>query len=364
MPSEFDLLRPLDDEPRTPSTVDIRRAIADGRRRRRTRRGAAYAGVAAVTALSLAGVSLAANGRVNHAPPDAAASRGQATTATSAPAATAPTSCALERLPAPDNDPMALVSGADPTGSYLVGRSYPKAGGYQAVIWHNGKVRKVMLPGDIEESLRDVNSTGTAVGWSYDGDRGKENTRQIPYVYRDGKVSKLPGDVQGSAEAINDAGAIVGNDDADGAVLWPSATAQPVRLPKPAGVTQGTASDIDEDGTVVGNFDYVRPYVWFADGTHRDLPMPTLDGKKAVGARVFSIRNGWAIGVADANADARAGINPKTSEPSNPNDAAKRAKSEQMRAVQWNVRTGEVLMADEFNWPHTSRTPCPTFRAR
>ena len=50
MPSDFDL-RSLDAEPPTPSTVDIERAIADGRRRR-ARRGAGYAGAATLTAVA------------------------------------------------------------------------------------------------------------------------------------------------------------------------------------------------------------------------------------------------------------------------------------------------------------------------
>ena len=58
MPTEIDLLRSLDPEPPTPSTVDITRAIAAGRKRR-MRRGAGYAGVAAVTTLVVAGVAVA-----------------------------------------------------------------------------------------------------------------------------------------------------------------------------------------------------------------------------------------------------------------------------------------------------------------
>lgn len=376
MPSEFDLLRPLDEEPRTPSTVDIRRAIADGRRRRRTRRGATYGGVAAVTALGLVGVSVAASGRVSEALPNAAASRGQATAASSAPkgeytipgtpgwsaaAATAPTSCVLERLPTPDNDPMALVSGADPAGSYLVGRSYPKRGGYQAVIWHDGKVQKVMLPGDLEESLRDANSTGTAVGWSYAGG-SEEDTGPVPYVYRNGKVSKLPGVKRGSAKAINDAGAIVGDDSAGAALVWPSATARPIRLPLPASASRGTANDIDEDGTVVGTVEddtaelgasgvplgRDTPYVWFADGTHRALPLPSIDGTKAASARVSAVRNGWATGVADVvTGDAKT---PKSPE-ADPNSArAKEARDSQRVSVRWNVRTGEVQVTDQLSF--------------
>ena len=360
MPSEFDLLQSLDDEPRTPSTVDIRRAIAAGGRRRRTRRGVGYAGAATVTALAVAGASVA-GGLVAHAPPHAAVTGAPRTTAStppqaqytipgtagwSAPAATPPTSCTLNRLPAPDNAPMALVSGADPTGRYIVGRSYPKAGGYQAVIWHDGTSQKVMLPGDLEESLRDVNSTGTAVGWSYVG--GSEaDTGPVPYVYHDGKVSKLQGVRRGSAYAINDAGAIVGDDTGHAALVWPSATANPIRLPVPAGTAEATASDIDEDGTTVGTINNERPYVWFPDGTHRELPMPSLDGEQAATARVFSIRNGWATGVA-TNGLGRKGNGTNAASSPESTGTGEGAKGAQTGAVRWNVRTGEVRVFGEL----------------
>jgi hypothetical protein len=219
--------------------VDVRRAIAAGRRRR-VRRGAGYAGAATVTAFAVAGASVA--GVLTRGAPHAATT-GAPRTTTSAPALAPPTRCTLDRLPAPDNAPMALVAGADPTGRYLVGHSYPKGGGYQAVIWHDGRGQNVMLPGDLEEQLEGVNSTGTAVGWSYVGDG---DTGAVPYVYHDGKVSELPGVRRGSAYAINDAGAIVGDDDAGHALIWPSATAKPVRLPMPAGTSEAAAKDIDE----------------------------------------------------------------------------------------------------------------------
>jgi uncharacterized membrane protein len=224
---------------------------------------------------------------------------------------------------------MALVSGADPTGAYQVGRSYPK-GGYQAVVWHNGRATKVDLPGDLEESLRDVNSSGTAVGWSYQG-KTDADTGPVPYAYAKGKVVKLPGVTRGEATAINEAGAITGSA-ADHAVVWPSTTQPPIRLPVPKGTKESTAGDIDEDGTVVGNLDLKVPYVWFADGTHRALTLPTVEGKRAFSARVFSIRNGWAIGVADQNDEGRAG-----------------KPADKMWAIRWNVRTGEAQVADQWD---------------
>jgi hypothetical protein len=129
---------------------------------------------------------------------------------------------------------------------------------------------------------------------------------------------------RGEASAINDAGAIVGESATDGAVVWPSATAKPFRLPTPAASKGASATDIDEDGTVVGNLPLDVPYVWFADGTHRELPLPTIDGETAAGARVFTIRNGWATGVADASVDGR------------------KYGSGAAHAVRWNVRTGEA----------------------
>jgi uncharacterized membrane protein len=340
MTSDFDL-RTLDAEPPTPSRVDVERAIAEGRRRR-ARRGAGYAGAATLTAIVVVGASVAAGGLFTDTRPDVQPDAGSTGVASAppaytipgtpgwtAPSATAPTSCTLDRLPVPDDVPMALTSGADPTGRWIVGRSYPKAGSYQAVIWHDGTPTKVAMPGELEESLQDVNSTGTAVGWSFEGTA--EDSGPVPYVYRDGEVSRLPGGERGQALAVNDIGAIAG--DSGGApVVWPSATEEPTRLPLPAGVSTGGATAIDEDGTVVGNVNDERPYVWFADGTHRELPLPTLDGAPASSGLVFSVRNGWATGLANTGSDT--GVKGAEGTPT---------------AVRWNVRTGEVRVFDELD---------------
>jgi uncharacterized membrane protein len=291
-----------------------------------------------VTALAVAGVSVA-GGLVTDSSPEVGATGEPPSTAPavpkgeftipgtpgwSAPVTPPPTSCTLEQLPTPDGEPMALISGGDPTGRYHVGRSYPKGGGYQAVIWHDGAPKKVMLPGDLEESLRDVNSSGTAVGWSF---AGGEVPVPVPYAYHDGKVSKLQGAKRGSALAINEAGAIAGDDDGGHPLVWPSVSAAPIRLPLPAGASAGTAVDIDEDGTTVGNIGDNRAYVWFADGTHRALPVPDLDGKPGAVTRVFAIRNGWATGLV-AHEEAAEGL---------------AAGAGSTVPIRWNVRTGEVI---------------------
>jgi uncharacterized membrane protein len=193
-------------------------------------------------------------------------------------------------------------------------------------------VKAVDLPGDLEEDLSDVNSSGTAVGWSFN-DKG-----EVPFVYVNGTARKLAGPANGSAQAINNAGAIVGSDSVGGpqatsnALLWTSPTAKPVKLPVPAGVRSAVAGDIDEDGTTVGHLDLRTPYVWFPDGTHRELPMPAYQGRTAVAARAFSIRNGIAIGVADATDAGKTGT-----------------RDAKMWGVRWNVRTGETTIVDEFD---------------
>ena len=331
MSRETDLLRSLDDDPGTPSTVDPLRAIATARRRR-ARGRAGYAGAAALAVVAVAGAAVAAG------PPPGEPARppaAQVTTAdvpaASAPAVSAPAapiSCALRRLVPPGTAPMALVSGADPTGRHIVGRSYPRSGGYQAVLWTDGTGRAVMLPGDAEEALTDVNSSGTAVGWSYAGGG------PVPYAYHRGRVVKLAGVRHGSAYAINEAGAVVGDDGAGHALVWPSVTAKPARLPAPAGAAAVHAGDIDEDGTVVGSLGSRTPYVWFPDGTHRALPMPLIDGKPAAIAQARHIRDGWVTGMAAAVTMQQ-----------------NKGRVPPVLAVRWNLRTGTTEFIDALESP-------------
>jgi uncharacterized membrane protein len=340
---EIRLLRSLDDEPGSQSTVDIQRAISTARRRR-THRMFGYAGAAAVTALAVAGgFVVASSGRTPQVPAAASPSVTKSPSAYTIPgtpnwtavAGAAPTSCALDRLPVPDNEPKSLVSGADPTGRFIVGRSYLRHGGYQAVLWRDGKAEKVALPGNLEESLQDVNTAGVAVGWSY-AYNGADEAVPVPYAYRAGKVTKLPGVRYGQAYGINDAGAIIGDDNAGHPMIWPSLTASPFRLPVPAGVKNAYVRGIDETGTVVGSLDLKRPYVWYADGTHRELPMPSLGGKRAAIAQAFSVRNGWVTGMASPD-DLRA--------------RARNVTDGKLWAVRWNLRTGEVTVTGELKTP-------------
>jgi hypothetical protein len=322
------LLRRLDDEPGTPSRVDLGRAITEGGRRRRTRRalGGGGAVVLAAAMVATVPVALTALRPASTAPNNQA---GAATVTATRPASTVvpPTRCSVQRLPLLDGEPMSLVTGADPTGRFIVGRTYPNGhnGVYPILMWDNGKPSRIVLPG-ADQLLSDVTTTGVAVGSGW-GDKGPRS-----YIYRDGKVSLLPAAGSSQAEAINDAGQIVGSRDEGAAgskpVIWRDSSAQPVDLPLPASKSTGQATDIDENGTVIGTVwesptpkDLVAPkdpaasnksgvtgkgmprnpstgYLWLPDGTARELPKPMVQGARADYFLPRSIRNGWITGTA------------------------------------------------------------------
>lgn len=345
------LLRTLDCEPRTPSTIDIERAVRDGRRRAR-RRLTAQAGSAVVAAaLVIAGGTVAVlvrTGGQDNANPDVSPTQGGSSAAASpsgrasappsasapvqGPVPAAPTKCTLSLLPIPDGVRMAIVTGADPTGRLILGRSYPGSGSHQVLLWRDGRVQKVPLDGD-DQSLTDINTAGLAVGGTFrpNPGGGEDNLRQVPVAYLpDGRLVNLADNAaDGSAHAVNEAGAIVG-ELGRRPVRWASAQGAVENLPLPPGASLGQASDIDEDGTIVGFVEFgnsgERPYVWFADGTHRELPVPAnageQDTRKQTFVRAYGIRNGWVTGIMDVVSKAS--------------------------AVRWNVYTGEVKVFPEF----------------
>lgn len=298
------LLRQLDFDPGGSARFDIRTAVAEGRRRRRVRRVRAVSGAAAALAVAAVAVPVGLHAvRPPPGPPSVASPAPTATrTSSPSPAAPAPPrACTAELLPIPHGVQRSVVTGGDPTGRFLLGRSYPDKGeAHPIVIWDNGVPRDVRLPG-VDQSLNDVNPAGVAVGSSFSGNQ------RAPYVYRNGTVSKLPGVRYGAAGAINEAGRIVGaRDEGDRTfpVVWTSAE-QPARdLPLPGPGWQGSASDIDDEGNIIGSLRKGPAgesvgYLWPAGGgVGRALPVPTLPGGRA---RLFgpnSIRNGWVTGVA------------------------------------------------------------------
>jgi len=325
------VLQPLNREPAAPSTVDIERAIADGRRHQRVRRAVGYTTVAGVTALALLALPTVAGAprQTAAAPTTAPAPTGvdgsaepTATPPVVQPAPAPPKACVVSKLPVLDGDPMSIVTGADPTGRFILGRSYGRSGGAKTVlIWDAMKPSKVDMPGD-DVQLGDISSSGIAVGLSFvDGE-------VTPWLYRDHKLTQLPGVTSGGAHAINDAGVIAGyRIDADGhnrPVIWPTLTSPAVDLPVPDGWT-GEAYDVDDDGTVVGTLagprGIERGYLWAPDGTRRELPKPHEAGPGSI--RAFTIRNGWVTGIAHGDNGAM--------------------------AVRWNIGSGQVSVFLKLN---------------
>jgi hypothetical protein len=311
--SEFDavvrLLRPLDAEPASLSTVDVARAMAVGGRRRRARRAAAVGLAAAVTALVLVGLSVTFGG-------DQAARPGPEVTT----APPEPTTCDGSRLATPEGTTQSSITGADPSGRYFAGR-YSASGVIHTAIWDDGKPTNTPVDGAHGE-LTDVNATGVAVGYEY------ENWQAFPYIYRDGTVTKLA--ERGIAYAVNEAGVVVGTDGAEvhaigrHAVLWRTPSSAPVRLPVPPDATGSEARDVDEDGTIVGAVWFERgrqvPYVWMPDGTHRALLPPGGSGSSMTGQAV-TVRGGFAVAVYN---DPPFGV------------------------VRWNLRTGEMRAYEDL----------------
>ncbi|MFG2043385.1 hypothetical protein [Dactylosporangium sp. NPDC048998] len=320
-----DLLRPLRDDPPRPPAVDVRRAMRDGHRRRTTRR-AAIAGAVGLAVLAVAAVPavLAATGDDRLAPPPGGTSPTGVTpappstsgtvdplTATPRPisGAGAPRSCRAEKLPAPSGAPKTLVTAADPTGKLIFGLAEYGADVNRVVLWQGNKLSMIDIPGD-EPQINSVNEAGTAVGWSMD------NGTTTARLYRDGKVTTLPGGTDATAVSINASGAIAGNRGHGGfgplshPVVWRDATAPPHELPLPKDAQGGAANDIDDDGTVVGLITIgvqQFPYVWGPDDAGRQLPLPpgtpvspNGGGKPGPSSTVSHVRNGWAIGSSGA----------------------------------------------------------------
>lgn len=238
-----------------------------------------------------------------------------------------PTSCAIQRLGEPAGSTLSIVTGADPTGRYLVGRGYPDDpnNNYRrdVVLWDNSRrPTPVDVPG-IDQQLADINSSGVAVGSSYDPDTWGLMT---PWIYRNGKVKALPGVGSGDAVGINERGQIAGNRDGegDGPVWWPDSKSRPVDLKLPEGAVHGRTHDIDTDGTIVGvvtDADFVdRAYVWRPDGVAKQLPLPSGHGPMS---RAFGIRNGWITGLAGG--------------------------PDGIVALRWHLRSGEVRVYPEFD---------------
>lgn len=296
-------LRPLAGEPGMPSGVDVDRAMADGERRLRTLRLVGSGTAVAVLVLAVTGGWVLLRTDAPNGPPETLAVAPSASGASPAgsptssdPAVAPPSSCTLRRLDVPSGyPPKSVVTGADPTGRYLLGRLYPKGSGPRTVIWENGTATVVAMAG-ADAHLVDATSTGVAVGYSYLTASGE---RTAAWVYRAGRLNRLAGD-NTTVAGINEREVIVGSVDGKPAV-WSSPTGEPRLLSTPGRGWTGSAGGIDEDGTIIGALQDPADrepvgYLWRPDGTLEKLPVPTVRGKPAASYTPHAIRHGWIVG--------------------------------------------------------------------
>jgi hypothetical protein len=230
--------------------------------------------------------------------------------------------CAVERLALPSPGAYSLVFAMDPSGRHIVGRT--RGGGdpsdLDLVVWTDGRPRRVDLPGDSYQIPEDVNAAGIAVGTTTFGTLGGPMEHRA-WQYRDGAATTLP---LTEAFGVSDDGVVDGTHERRPALWSPGAAA-----PTPLATSTGDAYDITPDGRTIvgmtGTGSSLRPYVWSADGTPRELPLPTIDGRPALGAGASSVTGDWVTGFATT------------------------WQSDRGLPVRWNLRTGEVTAFPRYD---------------
>jgi uncharacterized membrane protein len=335
------LLGVLAVEPHTPPRVDIGQAMNVGHRRRRRRMygvaGSVVAIVAVIAAVPVA-ITVAAHPATQrvavpsvpstYKPPAPIPAFPTSPTAKPRSAGlAAPTNCSAKILPIEAGARTGIVTGADPSGRYLVGYDYKKVPGgvdQNALLWTDGKGPTVIHASATDERVG-VNSNGVVVGSGID--TVHDQTIQTAWKYEHGKLTVLHSTI-GSyiIESINDSGQIlampvptvVPNEG------YPFLPMSPVildgdtvrHLATAPGSGARFTGAIDADGTVVGQADQSgQAFVWTTDGKLRELK-----GDKDENL-ISGIRDGWVIG---ASSDG---------DPGGPGEFA---------VARWDLRTGAV----------------------
>ncbi|GIJ57507.1 hypothetical protein [Virgisporangium aurantiacum] len=295
------LLRDVDfPEPRH----DVRDTVRIGRRRRAVRWTATVAAGVAVLAGAAAVARIPA--WETTLPPDATVGR---------PA----TGCTPEDLPLPGGVTAATVTGIDPTGRFVVGLVAGAADRDAGIVWTDGRPR--LLPAGTG-GVAAVNASGVVVGTAASPDGSPA------WVYRDGRVDRLPVPPGGaaSAVAINAGGDIAGVLHRDGAtvpIVWPASDPGTYRLLDTPGAPVVHA--ITDTGIVVGGIEDGGPYRWEPNGTGR--PLATLPG--AAGGVAVDAAGTWATGL----------LHWRINEP---NPQVMNFPPGGLAAVRWNLTTGDV----------------------
>jgi hypothetical protein len=301
-----------------PSRVDVHRAMADGRVRRRRRAWLTSGGAAAAFAV-FAGAALQVTGPG---------------TGTGPPAALPVAGCRVEplALPTAPGGGTVQVAAIDPTGRFVVGVQDIGQRTSRVILWTDGVPAFLYAPD--HSAPVGVNGSGTVIGLS----------RAVgSWVYRNGASIPItaPGTSQVSVHAINERGDIAGMVFGEAAAASPSGPAgpsasataggaktaatappagsnvkeayaavwpaqQPHRPRKLEAPGPATVNDIGDDGTVVGAVGrLVEPYLWTPDGTGRALRRPAGVGE----SQAVRVAGGWAVGFAVEKAPAVPGAN-------------------------------------------------------
>jgi len=257
----------LDEEPDAPSTVDVHRAVLDGRRRTRRHRlvrAAAFAMVLGLVAGAALGVAVHRNrpdgGLATVVPPDTPSVNPSVSVAAQAPPA--PASCAAQVLPYPHGHRGIVVMGGDPSGRYLVGRSFGPDGYYHPLLWTDGQLTQLDTKGtDAEVDGISVNSSGV-VAWSNGQSQGNGYVYRT-YRYAAGKVTEVAAgkgfrlmriDESGTVYEISSQGPGPGPADGRVKLLTVPMNGAPSTRDLQATDTQGTPAvyGVGPDGTAIG----------------------------------------------------------------------------------------------------------------
>ena len=132
-------------------------------------------------------------------------------------------------------------------------------------------------PGRPESAANAINNAGTIVGITFATEEGLQGLRAVRWDHpgRATELPHLPGDSFSDAEAINDSGVIVGNGSGTHytethAVQWNS-QGKPTKLGTFPGGTYSAAVGINNEGTIIGvagtPFGGNRPVAWRCDKT-------------------------------------------------------------------------------------------------